>query len=44
MAEKTEKNMQNVEKYKNSIKIVCVVLRWYNRTRFEKKNVKTERT
>ena len=36
--------MQNVEKYKNSIKIVCVVLWWYNRTRFEKKNVKTERT
>ena len=40
--EKTEKNY--AKRGKNSIKIVCKVLRWYNRTRFEKKNVKTERT
>ena len=43
--EKTEKNYAKRGKnIKNSIKIVCKVLRWYNRTRFEKKNVKTERT
>ena len=42
--ENRKKLCKTWKKYKNSIKIVCVVLRWYNRTRFEKKNVKTERT
>ena len=42
--EKTEKNYAKRGKNIKIVLKLCVVLRWYNRTRFEKKNVKTERT